>query len=267
MPEFVVRVRRYLITGLVVIAPVFVTVAVLLWLFRMLDDILGRYVRTWTGTDLPGLGVVALVLVLLLIGWISQKAAGRRLLAWWNSILSRFPLTRTIYNASSQIVQSVLDRDEKLFRSVALIEYPMEGSYSLVFVTAAAPRDIERRTGEPSVSCFLPTAPNPATGYLLVLPASRVHVLDMTVEEGIKMVVSAGVTVPGGRTGRGLDLRRLHRRPPAPPGTVPAAGAEPAPGPPDGARGGGGGPGSGEPAGGGEPDGPGPESGEDGHGG
>ena len=226
MPEFLVRVRRYLITGLVVIAPVFVTVAVLLWLFRTLDDILGRYVRTWTGTDLPGLGVVALLLVLLVIGWVSQKAAGRRLVAWWNSMLSRFPLTRTIYNASSQIVQSVLDREEKLFRSVALIEYPMKGSYSLVFVTAAAPEVVERRTGEPSVACFLPTVPNPTTGYLLILPASRVHVLDMTVEEGIKMVVSAGVTVPGGPTARGLDLGRLHRRPPPPPGAAP-----PGPGP------------------------------------
>lgn len=217
------RLRRYLITGLIVIAPIFVTVFALVWLFQTLDGILGSQVRGLIGREVPGVGLVALILLLFIIGWVSQKAAGRRLVAWGNSILSRFPLTRKIYNASSQIVQSVLDREEKLFQGVALIEYPMAGSYSLVFVTAQAPAEVEGKLGGRAVSVFLPTVPNPTTGYLLVLPASRVQMLDMTVEEGIRMVVSAGVAVPGGDRARvtGLDLKRLLRETGAVPGPRP----------------------------------------------
>lgn len=207
-----VRLRRYLLTGLIVIAPIFVTVVVLLWLFNTLDAILGRHLPPVLGRDLPGLGLVALVLLLLLVGWISQRALGRRLVSWGNGILSRFPLTRRIYNASSQIVQSVLDREEKLFQGCALIEYPMPGSYAVVFVTAAAPGEVTEAVGEKCVSVFLPTVPNPTTGWLLMLPASKVRPLQMTVEEGFKLVLSAGVAVPGQeRPAGGIDVERLLR--------------------------------------------------------
>ena len=203
------RLRRYLITGLIVIAPVFVTIVVLLWLFTTLDDILGRYLPGLIGRRLPGLGLVALVLLLLLIGWASQKALGQRLVGTWNRLMSRLPLVRKIYNASSQIVQSVLERDEKLFQACALIEYPMPGSYSLVFVTAGAPGQVNEILGERAVSVFLPTVPNPTTGYLLLLPARSVRILDLTVEEGFKMVLSAGVAVPRrDRTGVPGDIPR-----------------------------------------------------------
>ncbi|MFQ5690696.1 MAG: DUF502 domain-containing protein [Gemmatimonadota bacterium] len=192
------RVRSYLATGLVVIAPVFVTVVVLVWLFNTLDAILGRYLGPLLGRRLPGAGLVALILLLLFVGWVSQRTAGRRLLAWGNRILTRLPLTRRIFNVSSQIVESVLAREEKLFRGCALIEYPTPGCHSLVFVTADAPSEVDRTLGEPSVSVFLPTVPNPTTGYLLILPVSRVHMLDLSVEEGFKMVLSAGVAGPGG---------------------------------------------------------------------
>lgn len=213
MRRYLARLRRHLITGLVVIAPIAVTAYALVLVFNFLDNLLGRYLRPLVGRPLPGLGIVALLLLLLLVGWASRRAAGRRLVGWGNSILSRFPVTRKIYNASSQIFQSVLDREDKLFQGCALAEYPMPGSWTLVFVTTRAPRQVEERIGEEAVSVFLPTVPNPTTGYLLILPVSRVHMLDMTVEEGLKMVVSAGVAVPGGERARatGLDLARLLR--------------------------------------------------------
>lgn len=213
MRDWLVRLRRHLVTGLIVVAPIAITIYALVLVFNFLDNLLGPHIRTLLGRSLPGLGIVVLVLLLLLVGWISRRAAGRRMVGWGNEILSRFPVTRKIYNASSQIVQALLDREEKLFQGVALAEYPMAGSWTLVFVTAAAPRQVEDRIGEPAVSVFLPTVPNPTTGYLLVLPASRVRMLDMTVEEGFKMVISAGVAVPGGERVRvsGLDLQRLLR--------------------------------------------------------
>lgn len=208
------RLRRYLITGVVVIAPVVVTAYVLVWLFRRLDAFLGGYARELAGAEVPGLGVAALVLILLLVGWVSHRTLGRRALYGWNNVLTRVPVVRRVYGAASQVVQSVLDRDEKLFQACALMEYPSEGSYSLVFVTARAPREMEDHVGTEMVTVFLPTFPNPTTGYLLVVPIGRLTRLEMTVEEGFRMVVSAGAALPedqGGRRG-GLDLDRLLAR-------------------------------------------------------
>lgn len=205
------RLRRYLITGLVVVAPVGVTVWILTWLFQRLDSILGRHLPTLGGYRLPGLGLLILVVLLIAVGWTLQWAMGRKLVGWGNSLLSRFPLTRRIYNASSQIVQTVLSRQEKFFRSCALAEYPNAGSYTLVFITARTPDEVEERIGEPSVTVFLPTVPNPTSGYLMMMPADRVQVLEMSVEDGIKMVLSAGTVRPGERGAglAGLDLERL----------------------------------------------------------
>ncbi|MEE9207818.1 MAG: DUF502 domain-containing protein [Gemmatimonadota bacterium] len=191
------RLRRYLITGLIVIAPIGVTAGVLLWLFQQLDPILGRYLTIITGRSFPGLGLVALLTIVVMVGWVSQKTLGRRALWAWNSVLDRVPLASKIHSGSSQIVRAVLERDEKLFRAVGLIEYPLLGSYALVFETAHAPDEVQEFIGSPTVSVFLPTAPNPTSGYLLFLPRDDVQRLEMTVEEGVKMVLSIGVAVPG----------------------------------------------------------------------
>ncbi|MFQ5888509.1 MAG: DUF502 domain-containing protein [Gemmatimonadota bacterium] len=206
------RLRRYLITGLIVIAPVGVTVFVLTWLFQTLDEILGRYLPP--EVRFPGLGLIVLLLLLVVVGWASQRAVGRKMLALWNSFLSRLPLAHKIYSGSSQIVQAVLDREEKVFQGCALIEYPSPGSYSLVFVTGRAPDEVEARIGGAGISVFLPTVPNPTTGYLLIVPAERMQLLEMSVEEGLKMVLSAGVAVPSpeGAPRAGLDVDRLTGR-------------------------------------------------------
>jgi len=206
------RLRRYLLTGLIVVAPVGMTVYVLVWLFEHLDAILGQWLPP--EVRFPGVGLLALVLILLFTGWMLRWAIGRRALSWWNRVLLRLPLTRRIYNASSQIVQTLLDRDDRIFRSVALIEYPSPGSYAVVLVTAAAPATIaEARPDEELVSVFLPTTPNPTTGYLLVVPADRIRVLDMSVEDAMKFIISAGVVSPEADRPAlgGLDVDRLLR--------------------------------------------------------
>jgi len=190
------RLRRYLITGLIVIAPIGVTVFVLSWLFQRLDPILGRFLPEIAGRQIPGLGLAVLVLILIVVGWFSQRAIGRRALLTWNRLLERVPFARRVHSASSQIFSSVLER-EKLFQHCALIEFPQPGSWALVFETADAPEEIETYVGEPSVSVFLPTAPNPTSGYLLILPRSRVRRMQMSVEDGLKLVLSAGVARPG----------------------------------------------------------------------
>lgn len=196
MQSFAQRLRRYVVTGLVVTAPVGVTAFVLSWLFVRLDPIVGRYLPTVAGREPRGLGIVALLLLLVLVGWASQKALGRRALLAWNRLANRVPVARRLYSASSQVFEAVLTRDRKLFRHCALVEYPGPGSHALVFETAEATREMEDVIGEPAVAVFLPTVPNPTSGYLLYLPRSRVHRLDMTVEDGFKLVFSAGVATP-----------------------------------------------------------------------
>jgi len=190
------RLRRYLITGLVVIAPVGVTAFVLVWLFQRLDPILGRFLPGIGGRAIPGLGIAALLILLVSVGWFSQRAVGRRALGMWNRLLERVPFARRLHSASAQIVTSVLERD-RLFQHCALIEFPQKGMWALVFETASAPEEVEVVLGEPSVSVFLPTAPNPTSGYLLMMPRSRVRRLQMPVEDGLKLVLSVGVARSG----------------------------------------------------------------------
>jgi uncharacterized membrane protein len=198
MQRIVQRMRRYLVTGLIVIAPIGVTVFVLSWLFQRLDPIVGRHLPAISGYQPPGLGLVALLALLMVVGWASQKALGRRALRLWNRLANKVPVARRLYGASSHVFQAVLTREQKLFRHCALIEYPTPGSHTLAFETAQAPREMEEAIGEPAVSVFLPTVPNPTSGFLLVLPRRRVRRLDMTVEDGFKMIFSAGMAVPEG---------------------------------------------------------------------
>lgn len=228
------RLRRYLVTGLIVVAPLGATAWILLWLFRRVDSILGRHLATLGVSRFPGMGILVLVVLLVFVGWMLRWAVGRKLVGWWNELLSRLPLTRTVYNATSQIAQTVLARKEKFFQHTVLIEYPSPGTWSLAFLTARSPEEIEGEIGGRSMTVFLPTSPNPASGYLLMLPVEKVRMLEMSVEDGMKMILSAGAVIPGSEERRlgGLDLERLVRE--AGEGGSPTAGGPAAGDPPPG---------------------------------
>ncbi len=187
--------RRYLLTGIAVIAPVGVTVFVLYWIFNRLDAILGR-VFSAIGLRIPGLGLMALILLLVVVGWIAQQALGRQLISLGRNWLSRFPLTRSIYSAASQIIEQLVGEQKRFFKSCVLIEFPREGCYAVGFLTGAAAVEITEIAEEESVAVFLPTTPNPTSGYLLFLPRSKVMPLKMTVEEGFKLIISGGAVTP-----------------------------------------------------------------------
>jgi uncharacterized membrane protein len=206
------RLRRDFLTGMIVIAPVGVTVVVLMWMFRTIDDILGNPLRAALGVRIPGLGFVLLVLAVTLVGFTVRLAAGRQLLHWWNEALARFPLTGRIYSAMSQIVQSVVGEQTKLFRRTVLVPYPTDGMWAVGFVTNLQAPVMSRIVGEPCVNVFVPTTPNPTSGFMLVVPRSKVKETDITIEEAMKLIISAGAVSPGtevkvGR--RGLDLESL----------------------------------------------------------
>jgi len=212
------RIRRDFFTGLVVLAPVGVTVVVLSWMFRRIDDILGNPLRAALGVRIPGLGFLLLVLAVILVGWTVRFAAGRQLLHWWNEALARFPLTGRIYSAMSQIVQSVLGEQRKLFRRTVLVPYPTEGMWAVGFVTNDEAPVMSGLVGEPCVNVFVPTTPNPTSGFMLVVPRAKVRFTDIPIDEAMKLIISAGAVSPGTevRVGRrGLDLDSLLREPSA----------------------------------------------------
>lgn len=215
--------RRRLIAGLIVIAPLGVTVYILWWLFTRLDGILGRYLYGLLGFTIPGLGLILLLAILVAVGWAAEATLGSKVLDWWHAALDRVPLVSRLYSATRRIVGSVFGSEERrFFRSVVLFEYPSPGQWTLGFETGNAPRALENRVQD-GITIFLPTAPNPVTGFLIIVPEARVVRLPVTIEEGFTYVLSAGAVPPTGRRGQ--------EPPPPPHPSGPPPGAAPGPAP------------------------------------
>ncbi len=148
------------------------------------------------GFHIPGLGVLLAVALVLITGMIMANLLGRRLVAFWESLMARIPLVRTLYSAVKQIMEAVLATDAKSFRKVLLVEYPRKGVWSLAFMTSDDLGEVQDKTIANVISVFIPTTPNPTSGFVLMVPESDVIELDMAVEEGLKMIISMGVVVP-----------------------------------------------------------------------
>lgn len=190
------RLRRYYLAGLLVLAPTAITLWVAWRLFLFFDGILGQALRA-RGISVLGLGFVLLNLLLLLLGWLATNLLGRRLFAIWDRVMNRVPLINKIYTTLRQLAEVLLGPPrEGSFRRVAVVEYPVAGSYAIGFVTSTASGEAGARLGQAICSVYIPKAVNPVTGYLLLVPRERVTYLEMTPEEAMKMVVSAGALVP-----------------------------------------------------------------------
>ena len=195
--------RKYLIAGLLVWLPLAATVVIVKLVINLLDTTMLLLPPEYRpeqvlGFSVPGLGVVLSIGVLLLTGMLAANLLGRRLVLIWEGILGRIPLVRTIYNAVKQISTTLLDSQGKSFRKVVLVEYPKAGIWSIGFLTR---QDVDIQAGvsrEKMSAVFIPTTPNPTSGFIVMLPESRVHELEMSVEEGVKFIISMGVIVPPG---------------------------------------------------------------------
>jgi uncharacterized membrane protein len=190
--------RRYLFTGLLVLLPVVVTVAVLWRLFFALDDILGRFVETYLGRSLPGVGLVALVALILGIGAVASNFLGKRVIRVGERIVARVPLMGWIHRTTKQLFSTILEERGQSFRKVVLVNYPHKGTYSVAFVTSESPTSVEGSLGKGFVTVFLPTTPNPTSGFLLVVPADEVIPMNLSVDEGLRLVISAGALSENG---------------------------------------------------------------------
>ena len=201
-----VRLRSWFFTGLLVTAPVLLTIYIT-WLF--IDIIDGQveammpsglrdyiYVNAPIIGKIPGVGLLIGVIVITVIGAIAAGFLGRWLIGLGERLLNRMPVVRSIYGASKQILETVLSTQSDAFREVVLVEYPRKGLWVLGFVTGATKGEVKDMMSEQTVNVFIPTTPNPTSGFLLFCPNKDITYLDMSVEDAVKLVVSGGIVTP-----------------------------------------------------------------------
>jgi uncharacterized membrane protein len=205
--------RRQLLAGLALVLPTVFTAYALWFLFSKLDGILGAYLREKTGLAFPGIGIAAIVVILLVAGMTASNMIGKRLIRFLQKGLESIPLFNRVYVAVRQISEALLSERSNVFRQVALVEYPRRGTYSLCFLTSENSGEIASKLARRTVNVFVPTSPNPTSGFMLIVPAEDLIPLDMSVEDGMKMVISAGSYAPyGGYVGAAAVGRGLYRR-------------------------------------------------------
>jgi len=193
--------KRWFFTGLILLVPILVTVYLFLAVVRHMDGMLHLIPPAYQpdqllGFHIPGLGVLLTLLVVLFTGMVGASFIGRWFVRLGENIVDRIPLVRSIYGAIKHVLETVLQDNKDAFRRVVLIEYPRPGLFVLAFVTGVDEGEVRHRTGERMVAVFIPTTPNPTSGFLLYVPEKDAIALDMSVEDGMKCVISAGVISP-----------------------------------------------------------------------
>ncbi len=193
--------RRYLINGLLIWVPVLVTVLVVRFILELMDQtllVLPRSLRpdTLFGLHVPGIGAILAVLIVLLTGLLVTNFIGRALVAIWEDALERIPFVRALYGGVKSFSETILSNSGKSFKQVLLVEYPRAGIWSIGFQTTDNLPEINAKLGEEQVCVFVPTTPNPTSGFIFMIPRSQARTLNMTVDEAMKMIVTLGVVTP-----------------------------------------------------------------------
>lgn len=200
------RLRNYFLTGFIICAPLAVT-AYLTWSFiGWVDSWVKPYIPevynpdTYLPISIPGFGLIVAIILITIIGFLTANFIGRSILSYGEYLLSQMPLVRNIYNGLKQILQTVLSEKSNTFEKVALIEYPRKGLWALVFIATDAEGEVREAVdaggGGDAVAVFLPTTPNPTSGFLLFVPKTSLFELSMSVEDAAKLVISAGLVTP-----------------------------------------------------------------------
>lgn len=200
--SFLSKIRSYFLTGVIITAPVGLTFYVAILFIGFVDSRVRNIIPEKYHYDnllpieIPGIGLLFVFVLLTFIGFLTAGLIGRFIIKLGERIISRLPIIRSVYGALKQIFESVLASSSKSFREVVLIEYPRKGVWAIGFITGDTKGEVQNATKENMVNVFLPTTPNPTSGFLLFVPRKDVIILDMNVEEGIKMVISGGIVTP-----------------------------------------------------------------------
>jgi uncharacterized membrane protein len=205
-------VRKWLLAGLLVIVPLGITVWVLEWIISSLDKTLLILPQTWRpdsllGVHIPGFGVILAFAILLTVGAVASNFFGKKLVIWWDSLLNRIPVVRSIYSSVKQVSDTLFSDSGNAFRKAVLIQWPREQVWTIAFVTGTPGGDVVNHLHGEYVSVYVPTTPNPTGGYFVMLKKTDCIELNMSVDEALKYIVSMGVVSPGAQV-------------PAPPGAA-----------------------------------------------
>jgi uncharacterized membrane protein len=210
--------RKYFITGLVIWAPLGITIWVLNLIISTMDQTMqlipeAIHPHTLFGRDIPGLGVLLTLLIVFVTGLLGHNLVGQRLVELWEIFLGRIPIVRSIYSSVKQVSDTILSPNGQAFRKALLVQYPRHGVWTIAFQTGAPADEVRRLVPAEMVSVYVPTTPNPTSGFFLMVPRTEVLELTMSVDEALKYVVSMGVVAPNDRSGRpALLVRDLEPR-------------------------------------------------------
>jgi uncharacterized membrane protein len=203
-PGLMSRIRTYFLTGLVVAGPVAVTLWLIWWFVTWVDGLVRPFIpkmyrpETYLPIQVPGLGLIIAFVALTLLGFLTANLIGRKLVDLGEGLLSRMPIVRPIYRTAKQIFQTLFSKSDSTFRKVGLVEFPSPGMWSLVFLTQSPTNEISSRLPAiEHVSAFMPCTPNPTTGFFFYVPRRDVVDLDITVEQAMTLLMSAGIVQPG----------------------------------------------------------------------
>jgi uncharacterized membrane protein len=206
-PGLIARLRSSFLTGLVVIAPVAMTMWLLWTTMGWIDSVVLPLVpdqiqpEKYIGINLRGVGLIIFLIFTVLVGWIAKGLIGRSLISFAESFVQRMPVVRSVYSGVKQIAETVFAQSERSFEKACLIQYPRKGIWAIGFISTEAKGEVAREaeTDDTLISVFVPTTPNPTSGFLLFFPKSDIIELDMSVEDAAKLVISAGLVYPGGK--------------------------------------------------------------------
>ncbi len=193
--------RKYFITGLLVLVPLAITLWVLNLIVGTLDQSLLLIPKEWRpeslfGFSLPGLGTILTLLIIFFTGLFTRNFLGTRLLMWWEMLLNRIPVVNSIYSSVKQVSDTLFSSSGNAFRKALLVQYPRQGSWTIAFLTGVPGGDVKNHLQGDYVSVYVPTTPNPTSGFFLMLPREETIELNMSVDEALKYIVSMGVVAP-----------------------------------------------------------------------
>jgi len=202
--------KNYFLTGLLVILPIFIT-GYVIWLLIKAMDVFLKYIpqkylpETYLNIYIPGLGLILVVILILVVGVLTRNIAGRRVLQFWDNLVDRIPLARIIYSSVKQLLQAFFFQNSDAFQRVALVEYPRRGIYVLGFITGESKGEAQEKINKKMINVFIPTTPNPTSGFYILVPEEDLTVLDMSVEDAFKLLISGGLVSPD-------ELKRARRK-------------------------------------------------------
>jgi uncharacterized membrane protein len=193
--------KNYFLTGLLVILPVFITLYVIWSLIRGMDAILkyipAKYLpETYLHIYIPGLGLILVIILVFVVGLLTRNFVGRKIVQLGENIVDRIPLVRVLYAGVKQLLETLFLQRTDAFKRVALIEYPRRGAYVIGFITGESKGEIQNKTDKNMINVFVPTTPNPTSGFYILIPEDELIILNMSVEDAFKLIISGGIVSP-----------------------------------------------------------------------